>query len=126
MPSLEREFFTPGNVLSLARHLIRHGMSLTPAEFKVLMFIFDRTVGYKKHAESIPYRHFLDGVWSQGSLHSVGCGLGESTLKRALRGLVEKGVIERGRGQNFYGTYYTINYEWCHSGMHRLWRPQSD
>lgn len=119
------DFFGPTNQYVILTRLIRYGQALTLAEFKVLMFIYDRSLGFRKLIESIPYRHFFDGVISSnGDRITFGVGLGETALKKALRGLERKGVIMRGRSENpWMGTYYKINVVWCNDGIQQMWIP---
>src|SRR5262249_43337370 len=77
--------------------LIRYGMSLSRVEFKILLFVFDRTIAYNKKTEAIPYSHFLKGIIRKkdGLMQSFPCGIGETALKRGLRRLVEAGALRR-------------------------------
>jgi len=101
--------------------LIRHGMCLPSSQFKVLMFVFDRTYAYNKPDDAIPYRHFLEGVTSKGKLHSLPCGLSEPTLKKALRALVDIGILIRWKGTKWWGTSYEINTYWRHPSLPQMW-----
>jgi hypothetical protein len=98
-------------------------MDFTNAEFKVICFVFDRTMAYKHWTEAIPYSHFMHGVHLiyDGSLHSPGTEMGESSLKNAIRGLVQKQVLVRVKNTKPYGTLYAINTRWYREEFGPLW-----
>lgn len=89
------------------RHVMReYAQYLSGNELAVLLFIVDRTYSYGKHAEVIPARHFLEGVWSgdeciHGPLNMVG-----KTLTDCLKSLREKGYIVAQRKGNTPTAYY--------------------
>lgn len=66
---------------------------LTRSECRVLRFIFDRTINWGKLSEQISFRHFIDGVESDDRVICKGVGYSESTIRKALKGLLEKGII---------------------------------
>lgn len=57
---------------------------VTPSEFKVLAFVFDRTIGWGKQSERITLKHFVRGVMSRGKSYSNGTGLARRTIITAL------------------------------------------
>lgn len=78
----------------------------SPSEYMVLMFVFDRTVGWGKLVERVKLRHFESGI------EGVTCGTGmpSKTVRRALSALVEKQTLVRTRGRD--GDTYGINFDW--------------
>ncbi len=67
---------------------------LTPAEYLVLMFIFERTCSFKKLREKIPLRHFMHGVRDRRrQIVTTRIGLSKAKLLEALRHLQNKGVV---------------------------------
>tara|TARA_R110002153_G_scaffold26421_5_gene82923 strand:+ start:4312 stop:5616 length:1305 start_codon:yes stop_codon:yes gene_type:complete len=85
---------------------------MTPNEYTVIMFIFDRTLGWGKVTEYIPSRHFLEGLRSDtGMIYAPSVGMSERTLRNALRSLDDKGMIHRDVD---FGcrSKYGINFEW--------------
>src|SRR3990167_4679739 len=69
---------------------------LSGSEQKCLDFILRHTCGFKKTSDRISYEQFLNGVRSQrGLLEDRGCGFSRPTLSKALKGLTEKGFIEK-------------------------------
>lgn len=68
---------------------------LTASEFKILLFINDRTVQWGKDYELIPMRDFEDGG---RKIRSDGTGLREGAIRRAINGLLDKGIILRDPG----------------------------
>ena len=79
---------------------------LTPSEFMVVMFIWQRTILWGKGREFIKFRHFLKGI--DGEIRPL--PLKQRRLQQILKSLVQKGVIER--RTRVYGSWYNINYEW--------------
>jgi len=83
---------------------------LTPFEFAIIRFIFDRTVGWGKEWERIPLRHFTEGVISKDDkCHGRSC-LKPTAVKAALASLSEKGAILIQHESNC--NHYSLNYEW--------------
>ena len=67
---------------------------ITPQEFLVLMFIFERTCSFKKSRERIPLRHFLLGVRdAEHNVVATRVGLSKTNLLAALRHLENKNII---------------------------------
>lgn len=81
---------------------------ITIDEMAVLMFVFERTYGYKKEQERISLKHFLEGVHKSNSplMITSRVGLSKTNLLRAIRHLLGKGIIqvhnEAGGGCNWY------------------------
>lgn len=93
--------------------IIREWMSaLTHTEFKCVMFIFDRTAGWKKQWERIPHKHFVNGIIDgDGNCWASGTGLAHRTVINCLASLVKKKIVLRKDSRN--GVYsYSLNYRW--------------
>jgi len=125
MPS-NIKFYGPTNQFYILKRMMRYGMALTSAEFKVYCFIYDRTFSWSKDVESIPYTHFIDGVvGSDGRRWAFGVGMAEKALQRAIKGLCDKGAIRRARpGNPWLGTCYWHNLEWEAPGIEKLPLPE--
>jgi hypothetical protein len=85
-----------GYYTKFSNYVFDHIMpELSPAAFKVLMFIIRRTLGWRKECDEISYSQFMEGT-----------GIGsEHTIKKAIDELDSKGYIkvDRDRGvSNFY------------------------
>jgi hypothetical protein len=108
--------------------LCRYGQVLPASSFKVLIFIYDRTIGFGNSFESIPYKHFREGVVRRkdGVRICGGVGLGLTTIKKAIRNLIEIGVVTRYRTPTLRGTYYWLNYEWSQPGLLPMWEITED
>lgn len=83
-------------------------LSLSLSEYRILMMVFDRTMGWGKVWEKITYRQFIDGVHgSDGTVWHCGTGLTPATVSKGLGRLTDMRLIfrdDRGR--------YTINQTW--------------
>lgn len=114
MTSTPKQVFSYANKYLILHWLIRNTLDFTNAEFKVLLFTWDRTIVYNHWTEAIPYSHFMQGVHRSfdGALHSPGTGMGEGSLKKAIRGLVTRGILVRVKNVNARGTIYRINTRW--------------
>src|SRR5438552_2572306 len=67
---------------------------LTEAELRVLLYIIRRTFGFKKHQDDISLKQLVEGITTHdGRTLDRGAGVAKSAATRAVRGLVEKGVI---------------------------------
>lgn len=75
--------------------LIDHVMhTLSGGELKVVLYIIRRTLGFKKLADDISLDQICAGiVKSDGERLDHGTGLSRETASRAIRGLVQKGII---------------------------------
>lgn len=79
---------------------------LTPSEYMVLMFIWQRTILWGKLSEFIKYRHFLNGI--PGEISRL--PLKERRLQQILKSLEKKGAIKR--QSRMYGSWYSIDFDW--------------
>ena len=85
--------------------------NLSPNEFLVTLFIFDRTAGWGKEWEVIKTSHFLSGVVGKdGKIYASGLIMTPPTLRKCLALLVERGAIRR--VQEKRKKAYALNYEW--------------
>jgi len=67
---------------------------LSEAELRVLLYIIRRTFGFKKESDSISLKQMVEGITKKdGSVMDLGAGVVKSAATRAVRGLVEKGVV---------------------------------
>ena len=67
---------------------------LTEAELRVLLYIVRRTFGWKKDCDEISLSQITRGIVRRdGNRLDWGAGVAKSTAVRAIKGLVEKGVI---------------------------------
>ncbi|MFC1451776.1 hypothetical protein ACFLSJ_00350 [Verrucomicrobiota bacterium] len=99
-PVFFREWFR-----ELAR---RWGAVLNPAERSIVWMVFDRTLGWGKDREWIPWRHFTGGVVAaSGHIVHPGTGLSRATVARHLARLIERGAVLR-----FGRCVYGLNFEW--------------
>ncbi len=83
------------------RHIMReYAQYLTGNELAVLLFVVDRTFSYGKHAEVIPQRHFLEGVWSGDTCLHGPLKMGVRTLENSIKSLRERGYLVTQRKGN--------------------------
>jgi len=70
--------------------------ALSPSEQKVLDYILRHTWGYKKTADAIALSQFIGGITKRdGTILDAGTGIkNEKTIRKALKGLEEKGFIQ--------------------------------
>ena len=67
---------------------------LSGAEVKVMLYIFRRTLGFKRHSDNISLNQLLGGIVKRDGVRlDNGTGLSKSTLLGALKSLVEKRLI---------------------------------
>jgi hypothetical protein len=67
---------------------------LTPAEFKVMMYVIRRTFGFKKDCDAISLSQIVQGVrTTDGRVLDTGTGLSKSGAVKAIKGLLGKEVI---------------------------------
>lgn len=74
---------------------------LTEAELRVLLYIIRRTYGFKKSADDISLKQLVEGITTRdGRTQDRGAGVAKSAASRAVRGLVEKGIITAKRNSS--------------------------
>jgi len=76
-----------------------------------LLFIFDRSYGWRWRSEQIAYRHFLDGIANGEIVYAGKIGISEKTLKKALRGLIDKEIIVKHRKRSTAVVSYCVHPE---------------
>lgn len=85
---------------------------LTGSEFKVLWYILRHTYGWQKDSDAISYRQFQYGIKKKnGEWIDRGTGLGLTAIKSAIKGLVEKGFIERDQTKDKKGRWTITRYK---------------
>lgn len=108
-------YSTPNTTQIPDEFLDNHMAFLSGAEVKVMLYIFRRTLGFKRHADNISLNQLLSGIVKRdGTRLDNGTGLSKSTLLGAIKSLVEKRLIvieqrqsdERGNEP----TTYRLNY----------------
>jgi hypothetical protein len=80
--------------LKLLSRLVRLGQCLSPEEYKALLFIYDRTYGWRRSEAVISDSQFLVGVVFDGGLDAAPIGL--TPVARALQGaddVEEVGIV---------------------------------
>jgi hypothetical protein len=91
--------------------------ALKEAELRVLLYIIRRTYGFKKAADSISLRQMVDGIVKRdGQVLDRGTGLSKSGVTKALRALLDMGIIihnhnsspERGNEPTTYALRFKI------------------
>ncbi len=87
---------------------------LSPAEFKVMMYIIRRTFGFKKGADAISISQIVSGIRTKdGTQLDMGTGLTRRGVTKALAELARRKVIvvERRRSvkKGFEATVYRLN-----------------
>lgn len=85
---------------------------LSGAEFKVLWYILRHTYGWQKNSDKISHSQFKFGIRKKnGEWLDKGTGLSESSLKRAIKGLVDKGFIEKISIKSIKGNWSICEYK---------------
>ena len=80
-------------------------------ETVIIQFVIQRTLRWGKLEESIPSRHFLEGVrYADGTLAQTGIDTRKSTLRKACSRLQNKGLLKIRVANNgdFSGNKYSI------------------
>jgi hypothetical protein len=68
--------------------------NLTEAELRVLLYIIRRTFGFKKEKDNISLKQLVQGVTTkEGKVLDRGAGVAKSAAVRAVKGLIEKGIV---------------------------------
>ena len=69
---------------------------LSPSELRVMLYIYLRTLGFGKQADTISYSQFLGGIVTRdGRRLDAGAGVSRRALVDALAALEQKGLIRR-------------------------------
>ena len=86
-------------------------VDLSEAELRVLLYLMRRTFGLKKNADAISLKQIINGIQTRdGRVLDRGAGLSHTSVKRGLKGLVEKGVIASAKVVSDQGDYETNIY----------------
>ena len=84
---------------------------LTEAELRVLLYVIRRTFGFKKSSDDISLKQLVEGIRTKDGLAlDHGAGVGKTAAVRAVKGLVEKGVITARRNQSVARGYEATTY----------------
>jgi len=85
---------------------------LTHVEYRALHFILDRTLGWNKTWEKITLKQAVEGIENNGVIYASPFSPNSASgASKALKGLLEKGVIEAQAGPNRTNKY-RINEQW--------------
>lgn len=86
-------------------------VDLSEAELRVLLYLMRRTFGFKKHADAISLKQIINGIQTKdGRVIDRGAGLSHTSVKRGIKGLVERGVIRIEKVRSEGGDYETNIY----------------
>lgn len=104
-------FSTP-NTTPVPDQLIDELMAeLSGSQFKVVIYIVRRTLGFKKNADDISLDQMVNGIKrADGSVLDNGTGLNKDTVINAVKSLVEKGVITAKHNDDPIKGYLTTTY----------------
>ena len=94
---------------------------LSPKEFNTLCFIVDRTLRFNKCSESIPLRHFHEGVFDRtGRMVAAPVGKNYVSLRTAVEKLEERKLISVDRGQGHEASTFTVEVQAIVTGAQRM------
>lgn len=87
---------------------------LKEAELRVVLYIIRRTFGFKKNSDTISLRQMVDGITTKdGRVLDRGTGLSKPAVIKAVRSLVERGIVITTANQSpekgFEATTYSLN-----------------
>ncbi len=86
-------------------------VDLSESELRVCLYLMRRTFGFKKTADAVSLKQLIHGIRTRdGKVLDRGCGLSHTSVKRGLKGLLEKGVISVAKIQSPDGDYETNVY----------------
>lgn len=105
-----------GLYTSVSMRLDRFGPTMfNNIELQVLRFILGRTLSYSKKGEIISKSQFLDGIQGDTGMVTSGCGLTENTMRKAVKSLVDTGILTahafQDEGRETYSRIYEVNPE---------------
>ncbi len=93
---------------------------VTGNEFKVLMFLTRRTLGWHKDSDKVSLSQFTDGIMRRdGTQACVGTGLSRSTICEALSKLEQLGLIQKTKSSKSGGSGRnpnTFSVDWMGKG----------
>jgi hypothetical protein len=89
---------------------------LSESELRVLLYIIRRTLGFKKHADTISLKQMTDGITTRdGAVLDRGTGLSKASAARGVKRLLERGIIvvkrNRSAHRGFEPTTYTLRFK---------------
>ena len=89
---------------------------LTDPELRVLLYIIRRTFGFKKDSDNISLKQMVQGIKTKdGRVLDLGTGITKPTVTKAVKGLVEKGVVlairNRSKEKGDEPTTYTLRFK---------------
>src|ERR687884_377938 len=74
---------------------------LTEAELRVLLYIIRRTFGFKRDSDNISLKQMVEGIRTKdGRILDRGAGISKPAATKAVKGLVEKGIITATRNRS--------------------------
>ena len=86
------------------------GPSLSEGEYRVLLYIVRRTLGWRRYEDRISLDQIACGIVTRdGRRLDKGAGMSRSAVKRALRGLREKNLVLTHGNQDLDGGNGTNN-----------------
>lgn len=86
-------------------------VDLSESELKVVLYIMRRTFGFKKHDDNISISQMLNGIVKKdGTRLDRGTGLSKPAITKAVKSLVNRGVLVTERRFGEKGSYESSNY----------------
>ena len=77
---------------------------LSESELKVSLYIIRRTFGFKKEADTISLSQLENGIVTKdGRVLDYGTGLSRPSIVKAIKGLIEKGIIQAEKNKSRSG-----------------------
>lgn len=100
----------PDDVFDVIAPELEHG------ELRVLLYIIRRTFGFKKQSDHISLNQLVEGIRKRdGEVLDRGAGVSKSTAVRAVKGLIEKGIIVAARNSSpdrgYEATTYSLRFQ---------------
>jgi Bacteriophage replication protein O len=87
-------------------------VDLSESELRVLLYLIRRTFGFKKTSDAISLKQIISGIQTKdGRVIDRGAGLSHTSVKRGIKGLVERGVVRVDKVRSESGDYETNIYE---------------
>ena len=88
---------------------------LTDPELRVLLYIIRRTLGFKKQSDDISLKQMVEGITTKdGRVLDYGTGASKPTVTKAIKGLVQKGIVvavgHKSPERGYEPTTYTLRF----------------
>jgi hypothetical protein len=88
---------------------------LTDPELRVLLYIIRRTLGFKKQSDDISLKQMVEGITTKdGRVLDHGTGASKPTVTKAIKGLVQKGIVvavgHKSLEKGYEPTTYTLRF----------------